>query len=162
MVKCIDCAFHKGWVTNRFYGWCDPPELWRHSVANKFSLRHCLLFEPASLHVMQTATNLLMNYIALAPGVPTRMHFTDDYKVEREILEKESDKPKRIQSLVFWVDELNGEDVARTFSILSQKLAAHFEPFLANKEYSHYDFIVTQLGDGFLKDWNVQTIRRPE
>jgi len=103
-----------------------------------------------------------MNYIALVPGVPTRMHFTDDYYVEREIADKETGKPKRIRSLVFWVDELNGEDVARTFSILSQKLAAHMEPFLPNKEYGGYDFIITQIGEGFLKDWNVQVIKRPE
>lgn len=105
---------------------------------------------------------LLMNYVALAPGVPTRMHFTDDYYIDREIPDRESGKPKRIHSLVFWVDELEGEDVARTFSILSQKLAAHFDPFLKGKEYTNYDFIVTQMGDGFLKDWNVQVIRRPE
>jgi len=109
-----------------------------------------------------TATNLLMNYIALAPGVPTRMHFTDDYWVDREIADRETGKPKRIRTLVFWVDELEGEDVARTFSILSQKLAAHFEPFLKDKGYLPYDFIITQMGEGFLKDWNFQTIRRPE
>jgi len=103
-----------------------------------------------------------MNYIALVAGVPTRMHFTDDYKIKREIPDRETGKPKRIDSLVFWVDELNGEDVARTFSILSQKLAAHFEPFLPDKRYTGYDFIVTQMGDGFLKDWNVQVIKRPE
>jgi hypothetical protein len=105
---------------------------------------------------------VLMNYVALVPGVPTRMHFTDDYYVEREIADRETGKPKRIKSLVFWVDELNGEDEARTFSILSQKLEAHFEPFRKGKEYTHYDFIITQIGDGFLKDWNVQPIRRPE
>ncbi len=103
-----------------------------------------------------------MNYIALVPGVPTRMHFTDDYIIDREIADRESGRPKRIKSLVFQVDELNGEDVARTFSVLSQKLAAHFEPFLPDKRYGGYDFIVTQIGDGFLKDWNVQVIRRPE
>ena len=105
---------------------------------------------------------VLMNYIALSPGVPTRMHFTDDYKIERTIADRETGKPKRISSLVFWVDELEGEDVARTFSVLSQKLAAHLEPFLKDKEYTRYDFIITQMGDGFLKDWNVQPILRPE
>jgi len=105
---------------------------------------------------------MLMNYIKLEPGVPTRMHLTDDYKVDREIADKESGKPKRISSLVFWVDELDGEDTARTFSVLSQKLAAHFEPFLKGKQYTNYDFIITQMGDGFLKDWNVQVIRRPK
>jgi len=115
-----------------------------------------------SVYIRLTATNLLMNYIALVPGVPTRMHFTDDYWVDREIADKETGKPKRIRSLVLWVDELNGEDCARTFSILSQKLAAHIEPYLKNKEYGGYDFIITQIGNGFLKDWNVQIIRRPE
>jgi len=121
-----------------------------------------LLYVPTSVYVRLTATNLLMNYVALEPGIPTRMHFTDDYKVDREIADKETGKPKRISSLVFWVDELNGEDVARTFSILSQKLAAHFEPFLKAKGYIPYDFILTQMGVGFQKDWNVQIIRRPE
>ena len=115
-----------------------------------------------SVYIQLTATNLLMQYIALAPGVPTRMHFTDDYYVERTIADGETGKPKRIRSLVFWVDELEGVDCARSFSILSQKLAAHFEPFLKDKEYVHYDFIVTQIGEGFMKDWNVQPIRRPE
>ncbi len=90
------------------------------------------------------------------------MHFTDDYFVDREIADRETGKPKRIKSLVFWVDELNGEDCARTFSVLSQKLQAPLEPFRKGKEYIHYDFIITQIGDGFLKDWNVQPIRRPE
>ena len=105
---------------------------------------------------------VLMNYVALVAGVPTRMHFTDDYNIERTIADKETGKPKRIKSLVFWVDELNGEDVARTFSVLSQKLAAHLEPFLKDKRYEGYDFIITQIGEGFLKDWNVQVIKRPE
>ncbi|MBA7579193.1 hypothetical protein ES708_21062 [subsurface metagenome] len=118
--------------------------------------------EPATSRILRSISNLLINYIRLAPGVPTRMHFTDDYKVQRTIADRETGKPKPIDSLVFWCDRLNGEDVARTFSILSQKLAAHFEPLLPNKEYTHYDFIITQMGEGFLKDWNVQVIRRPE
>ena len=103
---------------------------------------------------------MLMNYISLSPGVPTRMHFTDDYIVERKIKDTESGKEKTIKSLIFWVDEHNGADVARTFSIMSDKLAAHFEPFRKDKEYTKYDFIITQMGDGFYKDWNVQPIRR--
>lgn len=118
--------------------------------------------EPTSLTILRTATNLLMNYVALVPGVPTRMHFTDHYDIEREIADKETGKPKKIKSLVFWVDSLGGEDTARTFSILSQKLAAHFKPFLPNKEYIKYEFVITQIGEGFLKDWNVQPIRLPE
>ena len=105
---------------------------------------------------------MLMNYIALVPGVPTRMHFTDDYIVERSILEKESGKEKTVKSLIFWVDELNGEPAARTLSVMSQKLQAPLEPFRKGKEYLNYDFIITKMGEGFYVDWNVQTIRRPE
>ena len=119
-------------------------------------------FEPITLRIQRTATSLLMNYIALVPGVPTRMHFTDDYRIQRTIADRETGKPKIIDSLVFQVDELNGEDVSRTFSILSQKLSAHMEPFLPDKRYGGYDFIITQMGADFLKDWNVQVIKRPE
>lgn len=105
---------------------------------------------------------VLMNYIQLQPGVPVRMHFTDDYIIERTILEKESGKDKQVTSLTFWCDELDGEPAARTFSVLSQKLAAHLEPFRTNKRYKDYDFIITQMGDGFLKDWNVQAIIRTQ
>ena len=118
--------------------------------------------EPTSARILRNIYCLLINYIALVPGVPTRMHFTDDYRIQRTIADRETGKPKIIDSLVFQVDELNGEDVSRTFSILSQKLAAHMTPLLPNKEYTKYDFIITQMGEGFLKDWNVQVIRRPE
>lgn len=121
-----------------------------------------LLLASTSLYLQLTASNLLSNYIALVPGVPTRLHFTDDYKITRTIADGETGKPKEIHSLVFYVNTLGGEDVSRTFSILSQKLAAHFEPFLKDKKYVDYDFIVTEIGTGFLKDWNVQVIKRPE
>ena len=117
--------------------------------------------EPFTVRFYRTATNLLSNYVRLVPGVPTRMHFTDDYIVDREIADRETGKPKRIKSLVFWVDELNGQPDSRSFSILSEKLQAHLEPFRKNKEYNRYDFIITQIGEGFLKDWNVQPILRP-
>ena len=105
---------------------------------------------------------MLMNYIRLEPGVPKRLHFTDDYYVDREIADKETGKPKRVKSLVFWCDEEDGQDAARTFSILSQKLSAHFETFLKDKRYTGYDFILTQMGSGFYTDWNFETIKRPE
>lgn len=104
---------------------------------------------------------VLMNYIRLEPGVPARMHFTDDYKIDRVINDRERPgQTKRIDSLVFQVDELDGEDVSRTFSILSQKLAAHLEPFIPDRRYRGYDFIITEMGSSFQKDFNVQVIKR--
>ncbi len=118
--------------------------------------------EPTSLYILRTATNLLANYIRLVPGLPSRMHFTDHYFIKREIADKETGKPKQIDSLVFYCNEEGGEPVSKTFSILSQKLAAHMEPYLPDNKYRGYDFIITQIGEGFLKDWNVQPIKRPE
>ena len=105
---------------------------------------------------------VLMNYVRLVPGIPTRMHFTDWYSMDRDILVPETGKTKRLHSEVFQVDELNGEDASRTFSVLSQKLWAHLEPFAKDKRYEGYDFIITEMGEGFYKDWNVQVIKRPE
>jgi len=112
-----------------------------------------------SVQVIKSVYILLMNYIRLTPGVPTRMHFTDDYIVERDIPDKETGKPKRVRSLVFWCDRLEATPCAKTFSVLSDKLAAHLEPFRKDKEYTKYEFIITEVGDGFLKDWVVQPIR---
>lgn len=119
------------------------------------------VFVPVSAWAVRSVCNLLMNYVQLTPGVPKRLHFTDDYRIERTIADKETGKPKPIKSLVFWVDEEDGEPAAKTFSILSQKLASHLEPFLKDKRYTSYDFILTKMGDGFLSDWNIQAIQRP-
>lgn len=103
---------------------------------------------------------MLMNYIALEPGIPRRLHFTDDYLVEREIWDSQIGRSKRVRSLVFWVDELDGENVARTFSVLSTKLQQQLQPFLDGKEYTKYDFVITAVGEGWIKDWIVETILR--
>lgn len=103
---------------------------------------------------------MLMNYVALANGIPTRMHFSDDYVIERDIAVPETGRSKRIKSLVFQVDELDGEPASRTFSVLSEKLRSQLTPFLRDKKYLKYDFIITQTGAGFLRDWIVQPILR--
>ncbi len=102
------------------------------------------------------------NFVALEPGIPQRLHFTDWYKVEREVFDKESGRQKRVKTNVFYVNEIDGQTDSRTFSIMSQKLWAHFIPFLEDNAFRGYDFIITQMGDGFQKDWNVQVIKRPE
>lgn len=101
------------------------------------------------------------NYIYLVPGIPKRMHFTDWYDpVGREIYDKELGRPKRVMTSIFYVDEEDGEPVSKTFSILSQKLKAHFLPYTTDNEYRDYDFIITEYGEGFYKDWNVQVVKR--
>ena len=103
---------------------------------------------------------VLSNYIRLEPGVPTRMHFTDHYYMEREIADPQLGRPRTVKSHVFYVDSLGATPVSRTFSILSQKLWEHLQPFVNDRSFPEYDFIITEMGSGFLKDWNVQVIKR--
>ena len=71
---------------------------------------------------------MLMNFLALEEGVPTRMHFSDLYRVQREIIDRELGVTKMVDSRVFFVDRLEGRPAGRTFSVLSQKLMAQLEP----------------------------------
>jgi len=102
------------------------------------------------------------NYVALEPGIPKRLHFTDHYLVQREIADRDTGGVKKIWSHVFYVNEEDGEEVSKTFSILSEKLWRALEPYEPNNVYRGYDFIITQMGDKFQKDWNVQVNKRPE
>ena len=103
---------------------------------------------------------VLTNYVALQTGIPTRLHFTDDYFIDRRIATQDFGGSKRVKSLVFWVDELDGEDAARTLSILSQKLTAQLTPYLKDQKYIDYDFVITKTGEGYLTDYQVQPILR--
>jgi hypothetical protein len=105
---------------------------------------------------------MFMNYIELKPDTPTRMHFTDYYRVEREIWDKELNRMKMVKTLVFWCDELDSRPEARTFSILSKDLAGKMEPFLADHEYRMRDFIITKSGHGLVTKYTVQVLPREE
>jgi len=101
---------------------------------------------------------MLMNYVPLEKDVPTRMHFSDHYFVEREVWDERLQKFKMIRSLIFWVDELDGEPSARTFSVLSEALANILRPYLPNHTYTEYDFTITKVGEGFATRYQVQPI----
>lgn len=100
---------------------------------------------------------VLANYVELQPGVPTRMHFSDSYFIERLIYDRETKGKKTIRSLVFWVDRLGGEPSARTFSILSQKLASQLQPYLEKEQFKNWEFIITKEGEGFGTEYQVET-----
>jgi hypothetical protein len=102
---------------------------------------------------------VMMNYVVLQTGVPTRMHFVSHEIKTPTITDPVSRRAKQVNTLVFQVDQLNGKDVIAYYSITSQKHAADFLPFLPDK-YKNYDFIITIVGEGYLRDWQVQTIAR--
>ena len=99
---------------------------------------------------------MLMNYVALEKDVPTRMHFTDHYLVEREIWDDKLGKYKSVKSLVFWVDQLNGEPTARTFSVISDTLATILRPSLPDHSYIDKEYVITKRGEGFGTRYEVQ------
>ena len=104
---------------------------------------------------------MLMNYVALEKEVPTRMHFTDHYTVEREIWDPALQKYKTVKSLVFWVDQVNGEATAKTFSVISEGLATMLRPYIPDHRYIDTDFLITRHGEGFSTRYEVQAIPKP-
>jgi len=105
---------------------------------------------------------MLMNYIPLVTDTPARMHFTDHYYVEREIWDKDLGKMKWVRSLVMWCDELDRAPVARSLSVLAKRLAALFEPYLAENRYREFDFVVTKRGEGFATNYSLEAIPRSD
>lgn len=104
---------------------------------------------------------MLMNYIKLENDVPATMHFTDDYILEKDILDEITNRKKRVRSLVFEVDYLDSIPCHRTFSIISDQLAATMQPYLVDKKYRNYDFRVSKSGSGFTTRYKVEAIPRP-
>jgi len=102
---------------------------------------------------------MLMNFLALEEGKPTRMHFSDLYRVQRRIFDRELGIFKEVDSRVFFVDRLEGQPAGRTFSVLSQKLMAQLEPFVEGNRFMEYEFIITKEGSGFSTEYRVQPIR---
>ena len=39
---------------------------------------------------------MLMNYVELTPEIPRRLHFTDDYRVQRDIPDPLTGRSKRV------------------------------------------------------------------
>lgn len=99
---------------------------------------------------------MLENYVELISGKPVMLHFTDHDIIVKELRDSITGKPKRVKSLVFEVDEVDGAADVRTFSIVQQKLASQFLPFLDDRSYTKYRFVITRIGEGFLADFQVR------
>ncbi len=103
---------------------------------------------------------VLQSYVEIKPGVPARMHFADHWVETITATDPLVGHPLPKRRLRFAVDELNGQATQTYYSTMSQKLAAVFEPFLPNKKYKDYDFIVTLTGSGFQTEYSVQPVPR--
>ena len=101
---------------------------------------------------------VLQNYVKLQPGMPARMHFTDDTFQVREITDPDTGRLKEIRTLVFDVDELNGNPIRSTYSVTSDKHAMELEPYLKGKRYRDYYFEITQMGDRYSRTYGLKVI----
>jgi hypothetical protein len=101
---------------------------------------------------------VLENYVILETGVPARVHFTDHIIEKRTITDPSTGLPATRNVLIFEVDRLNFKEVSAKYSTMSEKHALQFQPFLSERVYRDYDFVITKIGEGFRTSWSVQTI----
>ena len=99
---------------------------------------------------------VLKNYVELTPGVPAVMHFTDHAFDSKEIRDPRTGLVKKLNTLVFAVDRLNGVAVGALYSVTSEKLATQLAPYLADGRYRGLLFTVTKLGADFLTSYEVK------
>jgi len=103
---------------------------------------------------------VLQSYVELKPGVPSRMHFVEHWVETISPTDPLLGRALPKRRLRFAVDELNGQAVTTYYSTMSQKHAADFEPYLPDKKYRSYDFIVTLSGSGWQTEYQVQPVPR--
>lgn len=101
---------------------------------------------------------VLQNYVMLQPDTPTRLHFRDHVITRRTITDPITLQPAGRNVLEFEVDRVDGREVESKLSIMAEKFAILFEPYLADRSYVNYDFIVTVSGEGFRRTFSVQAI----
>lgn len=99
---------------------------------------------------------ILANYIKLEDGQTEVLHFKGHELQERLIRDPLTSTEKTVRVLVMFVDQRGGAAVDTIFSIVSDKLATQFGPFLERERYKNYLFAITRRGKGFTTDWEIQ------
>jgi len=103
---------------------------------------------------------VLENYVILETGVPARLHFTDHVIQRRTVTDPLTGEPATRNVLVFDVDRVGVREVAAKYSIMAEKHVGQFAPYLPEKSYRDYDFVITRTGEGFRTSWSLQVIPR--
>jgi hypothetical protein len=103
---------------------------------------------------------VLENYVKLEPGVRKRLHFYDHTFVSKTITDPLLKRPKTVRALILFCDEEDGVKVDKPFSVIQEKLAMLFAPYLEGKRYKDYTFAITKIGAGFTAEFEVEAIPR--
>jgi len=90
------------------------------------------------------------SYVGLSPGIPLHLHFVDHGILNRIITDPVLGWKKNVKTLTFKVDRVNGKRADTTYSVISEKLKAEFEPYLVGEKYRRYEFVLIKDSAGTL------------
>ena len=91
----------------------------------------------------------LGNWVKLTPGVEVKLHFREYRITPREIQDPFWKVDRQVNSLLFLVDRENGKPVDKMFSVISDRLAQEFEPYLEDGSYKLYEWTIVK-GDNVM------------
>ncbi len=89
------------------------------------------------------------NWVKLEPGKTVCMRFKEYRVTSRAIIDPYFGTPRTVESLLFLVSHVNGKAVDKTFSVLSEKLAQEFEPYLEDGTFKVYEWCLVKDAAGF-------------
>ena len=92
----------------------------------------------------------LDNWVKLPVGKVVCMHFKEYRVTSRQITDPYFGTPRTVQSLLFLVDRVDGEPVDKTFSVVSEKLADEFRPYLEDGSFRDYVWCLVKDAAGFV------------
>ena len=101
----------------------------------------------------------LENWVKLPPGKVVCMRFREYRVTSRQIEDPLFKVQRTVKSLVFLVDRVDGEPVDKTYSVVSEKLASEFEPYLEDGSFRDYIWCLVKDAAGFVPP-RVQSRRR--
>jgi len=91
----------------------------------------------------------LENWVKLPVGKTVCMHFKEYRVTSREITDPFWRTPRTVESLLFLVDRVDEKPVDMTYSVVSEKLAGEFRPYLEDGSYRDYTWCLVKDGEGF-------------
>lgn len=99
--------------------------------------------------------SILGNYIELKPGVAKKMKISGYIFSNVEIIDPDTKEQKTIRTLNCRVVREDDQEVNKTFSITSEKLAQALFPFLEKGHHLDKEVVITQSGRGYMKEYTV-------
>ena len=93
---------------------------------------------------------VLDNWVKLEPGVEVRLRFREYRVATRQITDPYFKTARMVESLLFLVSHVNGEEVDKTFSVTSERLSQEFEPYLEDSSFKLYEWTLVKDAAGFV------------